>query len=379
MKNLNSLFIIASIFLFISTIAYAVDFESSVSPTSINEDTNMLLNFTINNTDSSVNITQVNISLPNTNFYFINDTNGTSASGTTFSNTSTVLTWTNTTSVGFIENGTVQYFWFNITASQPGTYNFTVTSLDTSGVSNSTNVSITINDTTSPLYSNQAQNTSTPIVGNGVLLSVYWTDNYNLSYAVLSTNETGAWANKTVYSSPLNLSGNTSWSNFTWSNSSVERATVVGWRIYANDTSNNWNVTDIMTFAYKSSNGASCSAASQCYGGYCVHGYCRSSSTYCGDGYCDSGETSSSCPSDCGSSGGGGGSGAVKPNQKILVKITPGVAQIVKFYDKDLEVKQIKIQVKNKVQNVKITITKVDGKPATITKEISGKVYKYMN
>jgi len=128
---------------------------------------------------------------------------------------------------------------------------------------------------------------------------------------------------------------------------------------------------------YDKANGQSCSAASECYGGYCVHGYCRSSSTYCGDGYCDSGETSSSCPSDCGSSGGGSSTGTA--TKKTFVKITPGVAQIMKFYNKATGIKQIKIQVKNKVQNVKITITKVDGKPATITKEISGKVYKYMN
>lgn len=128
---------------------------------------------------------------------------------------------------------------------------------------------------------------------------------------------------------------------------------------------------------YDKANGQSCSAASECYGGYCVHGYCRSSSTYCGDGYCDTGENATSCSSDCGSSGGGSSTGTGA--KKTFVKITPGVAQIMKFYNKATGIRQIKIQVKNKVQNVKITITKVDGKPATITKEISGKVYKYMS
>jgi hypothetical protein len=46
-----------------------------------------------------------------------------------------------------------------------------------------------------------------------------------------------------------------------------------------------------------------------CLGGYCVHSLCRAASTYCGDAFCDTGETCSSCSTDCGScSGGGSGS-----------------------------------------------------------------------
>ena len=43
--------------------------------------------------------------------------------------------------------------------------------------------------------------------------------------------------------------------------------------------------------------GQSCSSNNQCETGYCVHNFCRASSTYCGDGYCDPGETckSESC------------------------------------------------------------------------------------
>lgn len=42
-----------------------------------------------------------------------------------------------------------------------------------------------------------------------------------------------------------------------------------------------------------------CSYSSECASGYCVHSYCRSSSTYCGDYYCDYPETKSTCSSDC--------------------------------------------------------------------------------
>ncbi|MEM7821186.1 MAG: hypothetical protein QW751_03245, partial [Candidatus Aenigmatarchaeota archaeon] len=46
--------------------------------------------------------------------------------------------------------------------------------------------------------------------------------------------------------------------------------------------------------------GSNCTSPSDCLGGYCVHGICRSSSTYCGDNYCDSGEDCASCSADCG-------------------------------------------------------------------------------
>lgn len=49
----------------------------------------------------------------------------------------------------------------------------------------------------------------------------------------------------------------------------------------------------------KASLGEYCSFNSDCESGYCVHEICRSSSTYCGDGYCDSGESRSTCKSDC--------------------------------------------------------------------------------
>jgi len=90
------------------------------------------------------------------------------------------------------------------------------------------------------------------------------------------------------------------WSNFSWSNSSITAGTTIAWRIYYNDTSGNENVTDIMSFTVKAADGSSCTANVECLGGHCVHSICRSASSYCGDGYCESGETCSSCSSDCG-------------------------------------------------------------------------------
>ena len=100
-------------------------------------------------------------------------------------------------------------------------------------------------DIQAPYWSNQSQNASSIPQGSNILLSAYWTDNINLSYAVLATNESGVWTNR----STIIMTGAANWSNFTWSNASVPMGTNVGWRIYANDTSGNINVTNISTFS----------------------------------------------------------------------------------------------------------------------------------
>ncbi|MCX6817225.1 MAG: right-handed parallel beta-helix repeat-containing protein [Candidatus Aenigmarchaeota archaeon] len=51
--------------------------------------------------------------------------------------------------------------------------------------------------------------------------------------------------------------------------------------------------------------GLPCTVAIECSVDYCVHSFCRSTSTYCGDSYCDTGETCNACSQDCGSCPGG--------------------------------------------------------------------------
>ena len=66
--------------------------------------------------------------------------------------------------------------------------------------------------------------------------------------------------------------------------------------------------------------------------------------------------------------------------QKIYswAKITPGKVSIMKNFDKDIGIKEIQIEVNNPAQNVKITVRKYDSKPANVSVEKSGKVYKYL-
>lgn len=83
-----------------------------------------------------------------------------------------------------------------------------------------------------PMYSSASTNNS--IAGRQTLFSLNWTaGSYPLSFYVFSTNNSGIWQNT---SSPF--SG-------TWSNVTLLLNSTVGvnvqWKVYANDTSNNWN------------------------------------------------------------------------------------------------------------------------------------------
>jgi len=51
----------------------------------------------------------------------------------------------------------------------------------------------------------------------------------------------------------------------------------------------------------------------------------------------------------------------------------------MKITDPEIGFKQINITVVNPAQTVTITVTKLDGKPASVTHEITGKVYKYID
>jgi hypothetical protein len=135
-----------------------------------------------------------------------------------------------------------------------GTYNLTVNKSD-EGLSYEVEISIInfverivyLNDTTPPQYNSSllGQNVSNINDGDHVKAYAYWTDNVNLSSAILSTNKTNEWVNESTKS----ISGNSSWSNFTITTNSSHAGKTIGWRIYANDTSGNWNVTPITTFS----------------------------------------------------------------------------------------------------------------------------------
>ncbi|MEK6935824.1 MAG: hypothetical protein AABW67_03480, partial [Nanoarchaeota archaeon] len=120
-----------------------------------NEDLTKQYNITINNTDGATgNITQVNITL-STSFVLTNGTDKTSIVNTSvdslFSNNSAtlqILRWQNVSS-GLINSSMYANFSFNATASTPGNYTINVSTLNSTGVYN-TSFNVYINDTTAP-------------------------------------------------------------------------------------------------------------------------------------------------------------------------------------------------------------------------------------
>lgn len=103
-------------------------------------------------------------------------------------------------------------------------------------------------DSTPTIWSNPNVNVTNPNRAEPVNISVVWEDSGGADFAWLATNETGAWKNYTdgTYGSPRNLGDTASpiTVNFSWINQTGSPR-VIGWKVYANDTSGNENGTNI--------------------------------------------------------------------------------------------------------------------------------------
>lgn len=101
-----------------------------------------------------------------------------------------------------------------------------------------------------PQWRNQTQEKQLVERGGNNTLKAEGLDEVNLTEAILSTNETGTFENKTEnYSSPkeLNSQDSWTWTNFTWRNTSLSGENVA-WRIYYGDEDGNFTSTDMETF-----------------------------------------------------------------------------------------------------------------------------------
>jgi len=80
---------------------------------------------------------------------------------------------------------------------------------------------------------------NTTIAGENVMFSLKWSDDYGLSGYIFSSNNSGIWEND----SWTPLTGSSGWFNVTKIlNSNV--GSRVAWKIYANDTNNEWSISD---------------------------------------------------------------------------------------------------------------------------------------
>ncbi|MFC1685518.1 beta strand repeat-containing protein [Nanoarchaeota archaeon] len=201
-------------------------FDGTTS-TNFDEDSSSLYNITVNNTDVVVdsNITQVNITVPS-GFTIQAETNETEGEESIFIIDGDTLSWTNL-SVGLLSE--INYNWsqflFNATAPNPGYYNLSVVTSNSTTIVQ-TNISITIDDITAPTVSLVYPNLGTNTSNTAIDVNLTVTDGAGLGLqACWWTNDTGTTNNSVTCGD--NITGQT------W-DAGVN--TVI---FYANDTSGN--------------------------------------------------------------------------------------------------------------------------------------------
>ncbi|MBI2543083.1 MAG: hypothetical protein HYW24_02775 [Candidatus Aenigmarchaeota archaeon] len=222
----------------LQAIAMAVTFTASSSPTGGNVgNSSQIINFSVANT-GSVNITQLNITSPS-GFTYV--AHGTSTS--LYTSSSSAPTWTNTSSVGIVGNGTTQYFWVYVnTPTSTGSYGFNISTMDASNSFSSNNVTFTLFDTLYPTYSSNTtslSSNSSYAPNQSYWFNVTWVDNGDISKVLLEHNFTTG----SIHNETMNNSSSVYYANF----SDLSAGTYV-WRVYANDTNNTFNSTNQTTY-----------------------------------------------------------------------------------------------------------------------------------
>jgi hypothetical protein len=170
-----------------------------------------------------------------------------------------LITISNTTGAAIVDNDTMiqdysigdgyvyNYSWTVSGDADLGTWTINVYANDTSDAWDLNSTTFVVQDARAPEWSD-AQTNKTPICENDyVKFTANWTDDVALAGYIFSTNQTGTWVN----SSFVSFSGTSDVSETT-TQITATTGTTVGWRFYANDTSDNGNVTDIRSFVVQS-------------------------------------------------------------------------------------------------------------------------------
>ena len=130
---------------------------------------------------------------------------------------------------------------YTITTNGNGALNFTIFLI------RNTEITVNSTDTTPPTFS--LNSTNTTIAGTSIRHNLYWSDNIGLFGMIFSfDNGTGTFMND----SWISMTGTFSWANI----SKVVNSTIgstIRWIQYANDSSNNWNTSNIYSYTTISS------------------------------------------------------------------------------------------------------------------------------
>lgn len=253
---------------------------------------------------------------------------------------------------------------------QNGTNLFTTYALDSAGNLNLTSGNFTVNDTIAGprilniLYSSSVTQNSTQNVTAWVL--------NGLSLSAIYMNPNG---------SNYSMSNNTAY-NFTFAFTASSCGSQ-SFRIFANDTSNA-GVTNTTSYSV-----TGCCGDSSCSSGES----CSSCSTDCGSCSSSSG-SSSSTTSSSGGGGGGGGTSKTTSNEvkasapsieeEAPTKVTETIAEAspespisFEVHSENIPISMIDILVSNVLTNIEVSVEALDEKPATIESP-TGSIYQYI-
>jgi hypothetical protein len=203
-----------------------------------NEDITSLYNVSINvTTDGTMdnNVTQINFTLPSS-ILFLVDSQNISTIGN-FTNTTSILSWSNFT--GYLFNGSINNteFSFNATGSTPGVYNISVVMVSNNWVNiNYSNLSVVISDTTAPDITIDYPVNNTNYTGTSININITSADNNVTDYC---------WYNLTGSTANHSMSGTTA-TAFNATNTTVEGTYVANF--WCNDSDNNVNNTELIKF-----------------------------------------------------------------------------------------------------------------------------------
>ncbi|MCK5283718.1 MAG: hypothetical protein KAK00_10035 [Nanoarchaeota archaeon] len=132
----------------------------------------------------------------------------------------------------------------NFTSLSAGNYTYKAYAVDQAGNMNETEERIVTIEDDLPTWNNNQTNAPGKI-NDQRWFFVNWSDDRGLSSYIFSWNGTnGVWTND----SAVALTGTINQSNVT-KTINLTRGKNIGWRFYANDTNNQWNVTDIFIFS----------------------------------------------------------------------------------------------------------------------------------
>ena len=138
-----------------------------------------------------------------------------------------------------VDNGTLTNW--NSSQYNFGSYDWNVSCIDGHGNTNSTQRSFTINDLSSPTYTQRSSN-GTPLstkTGETIWLAVNWTDDNAMSYSWLSIQNESGYYNLTLF----DCQGNISCVHNTTYTIESTRGQFWDWKFYGNDSSGNINQT----------------------------------------------------------------------------------------------------------------------------------------